>query len=123
MTQRTANPCTPVRFRARPPVHRRHRHNPGTTSNPDPADEGSRGAEAPAIVRDDAGSRESGILKDSDKQFFKPLWRRVAVTGVCAIWSAIELANGNTLWGGLAGAAAAYAAWNFFVVWEADKTG
>ena len=64
---------------------------------------------------------EVGILKDSDRQFFRPLWRRVAVTILCAVWSAFELSNGETLWGGLAGAAAAYAAWNFFVVWDADK--
>lgn len=43
------------------------------------------------------------------------------MTLLCAIWSAFELANGETLWGGLAGAAAAYAAWNFFVVWDKNE--
>ena len=45
----------------------------------------------------------------------------MAVTLLCAAWAAFEFSNGETLWGGLAGAAAAYAAWNFFVVWESDK--
>lgn len=57
------------------------------------------------------------MLRDSDRAFFKPLWRRIAVTAVCALWSAFEFANGQTFWGVLTGAIAAYAAWIFFAAW------
>jgi hypothetical protein len=59
----------------------------------------------------------AAILRESDRTFFQPLWRRLAVTAVCVVWSAFEFANGESFWGLLTGAAAAYAAWNFFVVW------
>ena len=31
--------------------------------------------------------------------FFKPLWRRVAVVGVCAGWGLFEISMGQTGWG------------------------
>ena len=33
-------------------------------------------------------------LLDVQTPFFRPLWRRVAVTAVCLVWAAIEVANG-----------------------------
>lgn len=47
--------------------------------------------------------------------FFRPLWRRVAVTGVCLIWALFEFAGGSPFWGMLTGALGAYAGWVFFL--------
>lgn len=50
--------------------------------------------------------------------WFRPLWRRILVFGVTAIWSAVELLHGNPGFALLFGAAAAWLAWQFFFVFD-----
>ena len=55
---------------------------------------------------------------DVRTSFFRPLWKRVLVTGVCLTWAAFELATGSIFWAILFGAAGASIAWQFFVTFD-----
>ena len=57
-------------------------------------------------------------MKDHEHPFFRPLWRRIAVVAVCAAWSIFEFANGASFWGMIAGGFAAYAVWQFFILYK-----
>lgn len=60
-------------------------------------------------------------LKQTDVNFFRPLWRRVLVTAVCVTWFAAEaLFSRDPLWLTITGAAIAYCVWNFFLRWPKD---
>lgn len=50
--------------------------------------------------------------------WFRPLWRRVAVTGVALGWGLFELASGSGGFGVLFLALGAYAAWSFFATFN-----
>lgn len=58
--------------------------------------------------------------------FFRPLWRRIAVVVVSLGWALFELSTGAVFWAILFGAIGAYAAWEYFVVFDPanyeDKT-
>jgi hypothetical protein len=54
-------------------------------------------------------------VSKAEFRWLEPLWRRVALTAVCAIWSAVEWYNGNVFWGALTAAAAGYSAWNYLI--------
>ena len=62
-------------------------------------------------------------LFDVQTPFFRPLWRRVAVTAVCLVWTAIEIATGAVFWAILFGAAGLYLAWQLFVVFDPPREG
>ena len=47
--------------------------------------------------------------------FFRPLWRRVAVTGLCLGWALFELSNGAMLWAIVFGACGVHLFLQFFV--------
>lgn len=53
-----------------------------------------------------------------ESKFLEPLWRRVALTAACALWSAFEWVYGEPFWGVLTGAAAAYAAWTYLIAYR-----
>ena len=54
-------------------------------------------------------------LKDNDVSWFRPLWRRIAVTVFLALWCAWELLwTHDQFWAFLVGAALAYSLYNFF---------
>lgn len=54
-------------------------------------------------------------MKPNDVNWFRPLWRRVAVTAFLAVWCAWEwLWNKDQFWGWLVAAALAYSLYNFF---------
>jgi hypothetical protein len=55
------------------------------------------------------------MLKDRDVNFFRPLWRRIAVTAVCVVWAAIEATHGDQLWIAITVGLTAYAVWTFFI--------
>lgn len=57
-------------------------------------------------------------LLDIQHPFFRPLWRRVAVTAICLLWALFELATGSPFFGILFGAAGLYCAYQFFVVFH-----
>ena len=55
------------------------------------------------------------LLKPNDIAWFRPLWRRVAVTAFLALWCAWEwLWNHEPFWGVLVGAALAFSVYNLF---------
>jgi hypothetical protein len=60
-------------------------------------------------------------LFDLDHPFFLPVWRRVAVVAVCALWSAVEWATASPFWGILAGGLAVYAYWGLFLKFDEAK--
>lgn len=60
-------------------------------------------------------------LFDVQSPIFRPLWLRVLITGICAIWTVVELRGGNPFWAILFGAAALYLAYQFFVVFDPDS--
>lgn len=54
-------------------------------------------------------------LKQNDLNWFRPLWRRVAVVVFLTAWLGWELIwTRDTFWGLLVGAALAYSLYNFF---------
>ena len=55
---------------------------------------------------------------DLQVPFFKPLWIRVLVTVICLGWAGFEFLSGSTFWGMIFGGLGAYAAYQFFVVWN-----
>ena len=57
-------------------------------------------------------------MKEGDINFFRPLWRRVAVTAVCVIWAGVEFLHGDQLWITITLALTAYAVWNFFIAFD-----
>jgi hypothetical protein len=54
-------------------------------------------------------------MKESDANFFRPLWRRIAVVVVCAVWAALELWHGEATWIAIAIGFLAYAVWAFLI--------
>lgn len=60
---------------------------------------------------------------DVQHPFFKPLWRRVAVTVVCLGWAVVEFASGAPFWGILFGAAGLWCAHQFFFAFDPDGRG
>ncbi len=54
-------------------------------------------------------------MSKAEFRLLEPLWRRVALTAACAIWSAVEWYNGNAFWGTLTAAAAGYSAWKYLI--------
>jgi hypothetical protein len=65
-------------------------------------------------------------LKQSELDWFRPLWRRVAVTAFVAAWFAWEaISVQDPLWMTITGAALAYAVWTFFIRFDqsAGKSG
>jgi hypothetical protein len=62
------------------------------------------------------------MLNQRDTDFFRPLWRRVLVTVLIAVWAVLEwFVWGEEIWQWVTLAALAYAIWMFFI--RFDKTG
>ena len=57
-------------------------------------------------------------MKDYEHPFFRPLWRRVAVVVVCAVWAIFEFYSNQPFWGAIAAGFAAYAVWQFFYLYK-----
>jgi hypothetical protein len=58
-------------------------------------------------------------VKDSELEWFRPLWLRALVTALVAAWFAWEtLINRDQLWMIITGAALAYAVWNLFIAYK-----
>lgn len=60
------------------------------------------------------------MASDSNHPFFRPLWRRVAILVVVLAWSLFEWWNGETIWGLMTLAIAAYGFWVFFIQFDAN---
>jgi len=64
-------------------------------------------------------------VKQSELEWFRPLWLRLLVTGLVAAWFAWEtFFTKDQLWMIITGAALAYAVWNLFIRYNGkiDKT-
>lgn len=59
-------------------------------------------------------------MKERDLTFFRPLWRRVAVTAVCVLWALFELKGGDQMWVMITLALCAYAVWMLFIKFPKD---
>jgi hypothetical protein len=58
-------------------------------------------------------------VKESEIEWFRPLWLRVLVTALVAAWFAWEtFFNRDQLWMIITGAALAYAVWNLFIAYK-----
>ena len=62
-------------------------------------------------------SRQSKRTYEQSSPFYRPLWRRVVITAVVALWLAFEIYNQSGLWIGIAAAMLCYALWTFFLSW------
>jgi hypothetical protein len=59
-------------------------------------------------------------MKDRDVNFFRPLWRRVAVTAVCVTWAGLELFGHDQTWMFITLGLTAYAVWTLFIKFPKD---
>jgi hypothetical protein len=57
-------------------------------------------------------------LQDVQLPFIIPVWRRVALVGVCLGWAALEWSWGKQFWSILFGAVGVYCAHQFFVAFD-----
>lgn len=59
-------------------------------------------------------------MKQAELDWFRPLWRRVAVTAFIVVWFIWEAVwNQDQFWMLITGAALAYAVWTFFIKFDA----
>ena len=50
--------------------------------------------------------------------FFDPLWRRIALIGLCVAWAGVEFYHHKTVWGVLVLAITAQAAWSYLLKYK-----
>jgi hypothetical protein len=61
-------------------------------------------------------------LKQNDLNWFRPMWRRVAVVVFLSAWLVWELLwSGDMFWALLVGAALAYSLYNFFYAFPKEE--
>ena len=63
------------------------------------------------------------MLKPGERHhpFFDPLWRRIAVVVIVALWFAFEvLVTQQSLWMAIAGAMTLYAVYTFLIAWPKE---
>ena len=58
---------------------------------------------------------------DVQSPIFRPLWVRILIVGICAVWTVLEIKGGNGFWAILFGAATLFLGHQFFVVFDPDK--
>ena len=56
-------------------------------------------------------------MKERDVNFFRPVWRRIAVVAVCLIWAALEFWHGEQMWIFITLGLTGYAVWSFFITY------
>lgn len=61
--------------------------------------------------------RQGNRTYEQSSPFYRPLWRRVAITAVVALWLAFEIYNESGFWIAIAAAMLCYALWTFFLSW------
>lgn len=57
-------------------------------------------------------------LIDPNHPFYRPLWVRLLVVGVCAAWTAVEFYNAQPVWGMIFLAMTAYAGANLLLFFK-----
>ncbi|MGE0004415.1 MAG: hypothetical protein AB7S92_02380 [Parvibaculaceae bacterium] len=63
------------------------------------------------------GEDRSNRTYEQSSPFYRPLWRRVAITAAVALWLAFEIHHQSGLWIAIAAAMLCYALWTFFLSW------
>jgi hypothetical protein len=56
-------------------------------------------------------------FSEQDSPFYKPLWRRIVITALVALWVGFEIYQGGSFWLVIAVAMLCYALWIFFLSW------
>ncbi|CCF20224.1 Putative transmembrane protein (fragment) [Pseudorhizobium banfieldiae] len=51
---------------------------------------------------------------DLDHPFYKPLWARLLIVGVCVGWAGLEFWSGAPVWGMIVGGLGIYSAYKLF---------
>ncbi|HEX4296951.1 MAG TPA: hypothetical protein VHZ56_02935 [Devosia sp.] len=60
-------------------------------------------------------------MNERDVKFFRPLWIRLLITGLVAVWFCVEtLYTHEQIWMFATGAALAWAVWNLFLRFPKD---
>ena len=60
-------------------------------------------------------------MNSKESDFFRPLWRRVLITGVVAVWCGYEtFFSHETMWIAITSVALVYCVWNFFLRFPKD---
>ena len=55
-------------------------------------------------------------MNERDAKFFRPLWIRILVTGLVAVWFVLEVVfSHDQLWMGITAIGVVYCVWNFFL--------
>ena len=54
---------------------------------------------------------------EQNSPFYKPLWRRIVIIAIVALWVAFEIYQGSGFWLVIAVAMFCYALWVFFLSW------
>lgn len=61
---------------------------------------------------------QSMKIIDPAHPFYKPLWRRIAIAIVVALWLGFEVYMGNPMWIAIVGAVLAYSVWVLLIDWK-----
>jgi hypothetical protein len=60
-------------------------------------------------------------MSEQDHPFYRPLWRRIAIVAVTALWAAFELyTQSNGLFMALSCGAFAYSVWTFLITYPRE---
>ena len=63
-------------------------------------------------------------MNQKDADFFRPLWRRVVITAVVAVWCAYEsFFSHDQMWIVITSVALVYCVWNFFLRFPREPQG
>nr|WP_245635158.1 hypothetical protein [Marinobacterium profundum] len=75
------------------------------------------------IMATDVNQGRVGFMRETDLVFFQPLWRRVAATVFCVLWSVFEWATNSPFWGMVSLGFVIYCYWMLFHTFEEIKPG
>ena len=53
-----------------------------------------------------------------DHPWLRPLWVRLLIVLLCALWCGLETYNNQPFWATIAAGAAGYAAWFYVITWK-----
>ena len=60
-------------------------------------------------------------MNERDTNFFRPLWIRLLVTAIVAVWFVLEVVfSHEQLWMGITAVGVVYCVWNFFLRFPKD---
>lgn len=63
------------------------------------------------------------MASNTSHPFLDPLWRRIVLIAVCAVWAIIEFMNGNMFWFSMVGALTVYGAYSYLYAYTPSDRG